>query len=151
MEKFIGLLIHFRIIKGMFELSKGNLEVLEIVILRRSGNGSLELTNKRRSGSPTLRSTKRNSPTNISQTFPATIWRLHFSITPARPAVTRLAPLTKMALPAPTTLAVEDVLAFSDAELAQYMAGKRCPDGEFELDDIEGWESEKDRLAERLR
>jgi hypothetical protein len=48
-------------------------------------------------------------------------------------------------------LAVEDVLAFSDAELARYMAGKRRPDGGFELDDIEGWESEKDRLAERLR
>ena len=60
-----------------------------------------------------------------------------------------------MALPAPITLAVEDILAFSDAELARYMAGKRRPDGGFELDDIEGWEtrpeSERDRLAERLR
>ncbi len=60
-----------------------------------------------------------------------------------------------MASSAPAKLSVEDVLAFSDAELARYMAGKRRPDGGFTFDDIEGWSkqliSEREPLAEKLR
>jgi hypothetical protein len=146
---------HFRIIKDIFHLSKGNLEVLEMVIPR--SRGKFELTNKCRWGFPTFRPTKKNSPTTYAGPSQQAAPPLLHDSSAVRPAATRHAPPTIMTLTAPRTLAVEDILAFSDAELARYMAGKRRPDGDggFELDDIDGWEtrpeSERDRLADRLR
>lgn len=55
--------------------------------------------------------------------------------------------------PATPKLSVDDILAFTDAELVQYMKQSRRPDGAFELD-CEGWElpkDQRDQLAERLR
>ena len=53
------------------------------------------------------------------------------------------------------SLSVSDILAFDDAELAQYMQRHRGPDGGFSLDDIEGWdvlpEDRREELAERLK
>lgn len=47
-----------------------------------------------------------------------------------------------------------DVLAFSDAELVQYMTQNRRPDGGFDLDPA-GWDAlprdQRERLAERLK
>ncbi len=61
---------YFRIIKGIFELSKGNLEVLEIVIRRRSrksrANKQVPLGNSHFSPH------KKQQPYNISWTFLAT-------------------------------------------------------------------------------
>jgi hypothetical protein len=58
----------------------------------------------------------------------------------------------------PTTrnLSVDDVLAFSDAELVDYMKHNRCSDdGGFDLGDVDGWDRlpkhRRDQLAERLR
>ncbi|KAK4039345.1 hypothetical protein C8A01DRAFT_47139 [Parachaetomium inaequale] len=52
-------------------------------------------------------------------------------------------------------LSVRDILAFEDAELAEYMQRHRGPDGGFDLDDIERWdalpEDQRDKLAERLK
>lgn len=54
------------------------------------------------------------------------------------------------------SLSVGDVLAFDDAELAQYMLRHRRPDsGAFDLDDVDGWhllpDDQRDQLAERLK
>ncbi len=60
-----------------------------------------------------------------------------------------------MALSTLSKLPVGDVLAFSDDELTRYMTQRRRPDGRFELDDIDGWDTlpagDRARLAERLR
>ncbi|KAH8889940.1 hypothetical protein GQ53DRAFT_689303 [Thozetella sp. PMI_491] len=56
----------------------------------------------------------------------------------------------------PTTpkLSVDDILAFSEAELVQYMKQNHYPDRGFDLD-FAGWENlpkdQRDQLAERLR
>lgn len=57
---------------------------------------------------------------------------------------------------AKTTWTVSDVLAFDDADLAEYMRQHRRPDGGgFELDDIDGWDvlpdGQRDQLAQRLK
>ena len=65
--------------------------------------GKFELTNKCRWGIPTCRPTKNYNPT----TFPGPSQQLAPPLlphTPVRPAATRLAPPTTMALPAPLTL-----------------------------------------------
>lgn len=52
-----------------------------------------------------------------------------------------------------TTVAVEDLIAFSDAELAQFMEKYRAADGTIELP-VDGWDvlskDERSQLAERL-
>lgn len=56
----------------------------------------------------------------------------------------------------PTTamLPVQDILAFSDVELAQFMQLHRRPNGDFELS-VDGWDElsaeERSALAERLK
>lgn len=56
--------------------------------------------------------------------------------------------------PTPPKLSVGGILAFSDAELVQYMKQNRGADGDFNLD-FDGWEhlqrDQRDQLAERLR
>lgn len=51
-------------------------------------------------------------------------------------------------------LCVDDVLAFSDTELVQYMTQNRRQDGGFDLE-FDGWEKlpieQREQLAERLR
>ncbi|KZZ99638.1 hypothetical protein AAL_02210 [Moelleriella libera RCEF 2490] len=60
-------------------------------------------------------------------------------------------PLAESATP---SLSVDDVLAFDDAELVEYMKQTVRDDGGFDLE-FEGWENlpndQRDRLAERLR
>ncbi|KAJ4307301.1 hypothetical protein N0V88_000684 [Collariella sp. IMI 366227] len=60
-----------------------------------------------------------------------------------------------MAPSAPPKLSVGDVLAFSDAALTRYMTEHRRPDGRFELDNIDGWDTlparDRAKFAERLR
>lgn len=55
---------------------------------------------------------------------------------------------------ATANLCVDDVLAFDDAELFQYMKQNHHPDGGFDLE-FDGWETlpkdQRDRLAEKLR
>lgn len=55
---------------------------------------------------------------------------------------------------APPILSVDSILAFSDAELVQYMKQNRRADGGFDLD-VDGWEhlpkDRRDQLAERLK
>ncbi|AEO63071.1 uncharacterized protein THITE_2107924 [Thermothielavioides terrestris NRRL 8126] len=52
-------------------------------------------------------------------------------------------------------LSVDEVLAFSDVELVEYMKNNRRPDGAFKLGNIDGWErlpsDQRHQLAERLR
>ncbi|SPQ21428.1 2c21dfe6-ac02-4bdf-bd79-7703c72d2fae [Thermothielavioides terrestris] len=52
-------------------------------------------------------------------------------------------------------LSVDDVLAFSDVDLVEYMKNNRRPDGAFKLGNIDGWErlpsDQRHQLAERLR
>jgi hypothetical protein len=56
--------------------------------------------------------------------------------------------------PGEPKLSVADILAFSDAELAQYMNRKRRPDGTFVLD-FDGcdklFSDRRQQLAERLK
>ncbi len=56
---------------------------------------------------------------------------------------------------AKATVAVGDLLAFDDAELAEYMRLHRRPNGGFELDDLDGWtdlpDDQRDQLAQRLK
>ncbi len=53
----------------------------------------------------------------------------------------------------PPKLSLDDILAFSEVELVQYMQQNRHPDGGFDLE-FEGWENlskdQRDQLAERL-
>lgn len=56
--------------------------------------------------------------------------------------------------PTSPQLFVHDVLAFSDAELVQYMRQHRYSDSGFDLH-VEGWDAlpkdQREKLAERLR
>lgn len=56
--------------------------------------------------------------------------------------------------PTSPELSARDVLAFSDAELVQFMEQNRRPDGGFDLD-VAGWDSlpkdQREKLAERLK
>ena len=56
--------------------------------------------------------------------------------------------------PAPPQLSVDDVLAFSDTQLVQYLKQNRRADGGFVLD-LDGWEhlpkDQRGQLAERLK
>lgn len=51
-------------------------------------------------------------------------------------------------------MSLDDILAFCEAELVEYMKRNRRPDGSFDLE-FEGWENlladQRDQLAERLR
>lgn len=55
---------------------------------------------------------------------------------------------------APQQLSVDDILAFSDAELVGYMKQNRRADGGFHLE-FDGWEhlqkERRDQLAARLK
>lgn len=56
--------------------------------------------------------------------------------------------------PAPPQLSVDNILAFSDAELVQYMKQNRRADGGFDLN-FDGWEhlqkDQRGQLAARLK
>ncbi|KID85143.1 ankyrin 2,3/unc44, partial [Metarhizium majus ARSEF 297] len=56
--------------------------------------------------------------------------------------------------PIPATLTVDDIAAFSDSELAEFMKKHRRPNGDFDLP-VDGWDKlskdDRNQLAERLK
>ena len=56
--------------------------------------------------------------------------------------------------PTAATLSVDDIAAFSDAELAKFMKENRRPDGGYDLP-VNGWDklskNERVQLGERLK